>query len=137
MSLFAMASPEPDAGPAHEPEPAVRPPPSPRLLKVRKLIERCYADPLSPGRMARYAGFTASELRRQFEVCFGTTPEAYLIACRMRAAELLRSQGRAEVDIAMLIGYSSYRRYLGDCQRHERTRRVAAGEAALRGRLGA
>lgn len=136
MSFEAREDVDPPAGQAREPEPVERPRPSPRLLKVRRLIERCYADPLSPGRMARYAGFTATELRRQFEVCFGTTPEAYLIACRMRAADQLRSQGRAEVDIAMLVGYSSYRRYLGDCQRHERARRAAAGVAAMRERLG-
>lgn len=136
MSFEAMEDSDPASAPAREPEPVERPRPSPRLLKVRRLIERCYADPLSPGRMARHAGFTATELRRQFEACFGTTPEAYLIACRMRAVEHLRSQGRAEVDIAMLVGYSSYRRYLGDCRRHERACRVAAGEAAMRARQG-
>lgn len=115
---------------------AGRPQPSPRLFKVRRLIERCYADPLSPGRMARHAGFTATELRRQFEVCFGTTPEAYLIACRMRAADRLLASGKAETDVALLVGYSSYRRFVGDRQRHERALRIAAGEAAMRARLG-
>lgn len=136
MSFETLEQTRPAEGQAREPEPAERPRPSPRLLKVRRLIERCYADPLSPGRMARYAGFTATELRRQFEVCFGVAPEAYLTACRMRAADHLRSQGRAEVDIALLVGYSSFRRYLGDRQRHERALRVAAGDAAMRARLG-
>ncbi|MDP3858948.1 MAG: AraC family transcriptional regulator [Stagnimonas sp.] len=109
-----------------------RPRPSPRLLKVRKLIERCYADPLSAGRMARHAGFTATELRRQFAACYDCTPEAYLIACRMRAAEALLALGRTEHNVALLVGYTSYRRYLGDRQRHQRSQRIAAGEAALR-----
>ena len=114
-------------GEAHE-----RPRPSPRLLKVRKLIERCYADPLSAGRMARHAGFTATELRRQFAACYDSTPEAYLIACRMRAADALLALGKAEHNVALLVGYSSYRRYLGERQRHQRALRIAAGEAALR-----
>lgn len=116
-------------------DPVERPRPSPRLLKVRKLIERCYADPLTAGRMARHAGFTATELRRQFETCYGTTPEVYLIACRMRAADALLALGKAEHNVAMLVGYGSYRRFQSDRQRHERMQRIAAGEAALRAAL--
>lgn len=136
MSFEADESGLPATAAVTERAPAARPRPSPRLLKVRKLIERCYADPLSAGRMARHAGFTATELRRQFAACYDSTPEAYLIACRMRAADALLALGKAEHNVALLVGYSSYRRYFGDRQRHQRALRIAAGEAALKELLG-
>lgn len=137
MSFEASASPAVQAMLSTEigEPPRERPRPSPRLLKVRKLIGRCYADPLTAGRMARHAGFTASELRRQFQASYDSTPELYLLACRMRAADALLALGKAEHHVAMLVGYGSHRRYLLDRQRHQRAQRIAAGEAALRAAL--
>lgn len=135
MSFETDESGLPPATPVAGWVPAVRPRPSPRLLKVRKLIERCYAEPLSAGRMARHAGFTATELRRQFAACYDSTPEAYLIDCRMRAADALLALGKADHDVALLVGYTRYRRYFVDRQHHQRRLRIAAGEAALRGLL--
>ena len=57
--------------------PLARPAPSPRLLKVRKLIEREHAAPLTAGRMARHVGMRVSDLNNQFLASYGASRPMY------------------------------------------------------------
>lgn len=110
--------------------PLARPAPSPRLLKVRKLIEREHAAPLTAGRMARHVGMRVSDLNNQFLASYGITPDVFLVDCRMRAATLLLQRKISEVNVALLVGYSSHRRYLIERRSWQRRQLLLAGEAA-------
>lgn len=87
-ALLARAAPAPD-----------------RLEAVRRRIEREYTRRLTLALLARQAGMSGRELRTTFLRRFGTTPHAYLLACRMRRATTLLDGTRGIKQVAVEVGY--------------------------------
>ena len=92
------------------------------LLRVRDLIDRCYAEPLDLAALARSASVSPSHFSRSFRAAFGETPHRYLLTRRMeRAKALLRAGELSVTDVCMAVGCTSlgsfstqFRRFVGD-----------------------
>lgn len=91
------------------------------LLKAAcKIIEREYASPLTPQRLARRLRLPRLAFQRAFHDAVGATPQVYLRSCRMRAAAQLLEAGRRAHDVAILVGYSRYALFIADYRREYR-----------------
>lgn len=93
---------------------------STRLRQARKIIEREYATPLTPQRLARRVQLPRIAFLRSFRDAFGLTPQDYLRTCRMRHAARLLGEGRGADDTAQLVGYTRISGFIGDYRRQFR-----------------
>jgi AraC-like DNA-binding protein len=81
--------------------------PSPHALDgVRDLIDACYCEPLSIGRLSREVGCSPSQLMRGFKARFGVSVHVYIIQFRLRQARRLLVEGLAAADVALAVGFS-------------------------------
>ncbi len=81
---------------------------NPRLIRAVEAMEQNIEDPVSTGRIAKAAGFSARELERQFRKWLKTTPGAYYRNIRLdRARQLLRQTEMPVLDIGLRCGFSS------------------------------
>jgi AraC-like DNA-binding protein len=70
-------------------------------------VHKHYAEPLSRGDMASYAGLSESHLTRCFRQEMGVTPIAYLNRYRVRQAKaLLKAGDKSITEVAMAVGFS-------------------------------
>jgi AraC-like DNA-binding protein len=82
--------------------------PAPGLAKVRALIDRHYARPLTIDRLAAQARLSPFHFIRAFRAAFGTTPHRYLCDKRIeRAKELLITTPLPVTEICDQIGFQS------------------------------
>ncbi|MBW9215635.1 AraC family transcriptional regulator [Mumia sp. zg.B53] len=78
------------------------------LRRARDLADRCYAEPLDLGALARAAGLSKHHFLRAFAAAYGVTPGAYLRQRRIeRAQDLLRATNLTVTEICHHVGYSS------------------------------
>jgi len=79
-----------------------------RLRRVRDLMDRDYARPLSLATLAREALMSTAHFSRQFRAAYGETPYTYLMTRRIeRAKELLRRGDRSVTEVCMAVGCTS------------------------------
>ena len=79
-----------------------------RMLRVRDLMDRDYAEPLDVPALARIAHVSPRHLIRTFRATFGESPHRYLQRRRVeRAMFLLRSGDRSVTEICMEVGFTS------------------------------
>ena len=62
---------------------------------------------ISVGELASRAGFELNYFIRRFKRAMGTTPYAYMRACRLMRAEELLSRGGSVTSAAELVGYEN------------------------------
>lgn len=93
---------------------------SARLRQARKIIEREYATPLTPQRLARRVQLPRIAFLRAFREAFGLTPQDYLRTCRMRHAARLLGEGWGADAAAQLVGYTRMSSFIGDYRRQFR-----------------
>lgn len=109
MALTRMPEPpSPDDDPAPAPS---------RLHEARRIIEREFATPLTAQRLARRVRLPPLAFHHGFKTAFGQTMEAYLRAWRMQQAAALLAAGHDVPDVALLVGYTRYRRFVMDYRR--------------------
>jgi transcriptional regulator GlxA family with amidase domain len=58
-----------------------------RLLRVKDLMDRAYAEPLGVPAMAELVFASADHFTRRFKQSFGETPHQYLLTRRMERAK--------------------------------------------------
>ncbi len=81
---------------------------TPRLRRVRDLIESALGEDLGLERLAREAGVSAHAFSQAFARAFGTTPHAYIRDRRIeRAKSLLLAHDLRLVDVALQCGFAS------------------------------
>ncbi|MES1946070.1 AraC family transcriptional regulator [Salinisphaera sp. C84B14] len=114
--------------------PATDEPPRPidarRLRRMRDLVDKPSAAPLTVDALAREAGMSRSSLQRHFNVCYGMSVQKFLRERRLQAADrALREDGVNVVTAAELAGYTSaanfataYRRVYGIAPSERRRR---------------
>ncbi len=79
-----------------------------RLLRVRDVIDRHYAESLDVEALASVAMLSASHFSRRFTRLFGQPPHEYLYYRRIeRAKWLLRTSDLPVTEICHAVGYSS------------------------------
>jgi signal transduction histidine kinase/DNA-binding response OmpR family regulator/ABC-type sugar transport system substrate-binding protein len=77
------------------------------VRKAVAYVHEHYAEPLSRGDMASYAGLSESHLTRCFRQEMGVTPIAYLNRYRVRQAKaLLKGGDKSVTEVAMAVGFS-------------------------------
>ena len=95
-----------------------------RVANAERLIEEQLEDPPDLPTLARSLGVSPPTLRREFLKVLGTSPKAYVLARRLRAAkEELRKGSRTTVtDVSIKFGFSHpsrfaehYKRHFGEC----------------------
>lgn len=109
------------------------------LGRVRELIDRRYAEPLTVRQLARMCGLSEFHFIRAFRGSTGRTPHQYLRDRRLdRARELLATTPMAVTDICDAVGFQSlgsfsalFRRVTGETPstyraRHRRTPYIPA-----------
>ncbi len=89
----------------------------PLLTAARKLIERNYAQPLTPSRIARHVGMSPRWLQRDFQAVYGESLKSYLKRCRMQAADRLLAEGGDPHAVALLVGYHLEHSFVMDYKR--------------------
>jgi AraC-like DNA-binding protein len=78
------------------------------LRRARDQIDRCYAEPLDLGALARTAGISKYHFHRLFTATYGLTPAAYLSQRRIeRAQDLLRATNLSVTEVCHNVGFSS------------------------------
>ena len=76
------------------------------LSKALHVLEKDYAEPLSPSTLARHGGLTASRFARLVKRIFGVTPSQLITKTRLAAASrLLRETDQSIADIALDCGF--------------------------------
>ena len=101
------------------------------LSRVRELIDRHYAKPLTVERLAARSGLSMFHFIRAFRAAFGSTPHQYLRARRIeRAEELLVTTPLPVTEICDQIGFHSlgsfcslFRRLTGETPAEYRAKR--------------
>jgi AraC-like DNA-binding protein len=91
------------------------------LLRVRDLIDRCYAEELDIAALARSASVSPQHFQRSFKRAFGETPHRYLMTRRLeRAKALLRAGDLSVTGVCHAVGFTSlgsfstqFRRFVG------------------------
>ena len=96
------------------------PEPGALLRQARKIIEREYARPLTPQRLARRLDMPRLAFLRAFRDSFGLSVADYLRRCRMRHAACLLGEGRSVHDTALLVGYPRLVTFMADYRREFR-----------------
>lgn len=77
------------------------------VKKAIELIETNYSKKLKVQDIANQIGINRSYLTNLFKKTIGTSPQNYLIDCRLeKSAQLLRETQNSMVDIALEVGYS-------------------------------
>lgn len=80
-----------------------------RILRVRKYVLVNLDDPLPLEEIAMFVGLSVNQLERVFSRRWGESPRALQRRLRLeRAADQLRSTGRAILQIAIDAGYESH-----------------------------
>ncbi len=77
-----------------------------RMLHLKRLIERDSHNEFTLRRMASISGLSTFACLRQFKAATGTTPYAYLLACRIRSAcALLCGESASIAEVALAAGF--------------------------------
>lgn len=79
-----------------------------RLRRVRDLMDRAYAEPLSMDALAHEALMSTGHFQRRFRTAYGETPYSYLMTRRIeRAKELLRRGDLSVTEVCLRVGCTS------------------------------
>ncbi|SDR50153.1 AraC family transcriptional regulator [Paraburkholderia tuberum] len=79
---------------------------SPAITRVRDLLHEHMDGNLGLDELAEVAGIDRFRLTRLFQRAFGTSPHAYLVRLRLRAARRLLATGRAPAQVAAEVGFA-------------------------------
>jgi AraC-like DNA-binding protein len=82
-----------------------RPAASPRISRVRDLLESRYSDDVTIATVADVAGMSRVHATRQFTLSYGIPPHAYLNQVRIRHAKRLLLAGTSAAEIAADVGF--------------------------------
>jgi AraC-like DNA-binding protein len=82
-----------------------RPVASPRISRVRDLLESRYGEDVTIATVADVAGMSRVHATRQFTLSYGIPPHAYLNQVRIRHAKRLLLAGASAADIAVDLGF--------------------------------
>ncbi|MFL6600207.1 MAG: AraC family ligand binding domain-containing protein [Steroidobacteraceae bacterium] len=83
----------------------LRPAASPRISRVRDLLESRYSEDLTISMVSDVAGMSRVHATRQFTLAFGIPPHAYLNQLRIRHAKRLLLAGSSAVHVAADVGF--------------------------------
>lgn len=78
----------------------------PAVARVRDLLHEQMDGNLGLDELADVAGIDRFRLTRQFQRTFGTSPHAYLVRLRLRAARRLLATGRTPAQVAAEVGFA-------------------------------
>ncbi|MGF6985606.1 AraC-like DNA-binding protein [Paraburkholderia atlantica] len=79
---------------------------SPAIARVRDLLHEHMDGNLGLDELAELAGIDRFRLTRLFQRAFGTSPHAYLVRLRLRAARRLLANGRTPAQVAAEVGFA-------------------------------
>jgi AraC-like DNA-binding protein len=79
--------------------------PSP-IIRVRDLLHEQMDGNIGLDELAELAGIDRFRLTRLFQRAFGTSPHAYLVRLRLRAARRLLAAGRTPAQVAAEVGFA-------------------------------
>lgn len=79
---------------------------SPGIARVRDLLHERMDGNLGLDELAGLAGIDRFRLTRLFQRAFGTSPHAYLVRLRLRAARRLLATGRTPAQVAAEVGFA-------------------------------
>jgi AraC-like DNA-binding protein len=79
---------------------------SPAIARVRDLLHEHMDGNLGLDELAEVAGIDRFRLTRLFQRAFGTSPHAYLVRLRLRAARRLLATGRTPAQVAAEVGFA-------------------------------
>ncbi|MGF6382515.1 AraC-like DNA-binding protein [Paraburkholderia atlantica] len=79
---------------------------SPAIARVRDLLHEHMDGNLGLDELAELAGIDRFRLTRLFQRAFGTSPHAYLVRLRLRAARRLLATGRTPAQVAAEVGFA-------------------------------
>ncbi|MEM5294151.1 AraC family transcriptional regulator [Burkholderia sp. JPY481] len=79
---------------------------SPAIARVRDLLHEQMDGNLGLDELAELAGIDRFRLTRLFQRAFGTSPHAYLVRLRLRAARRLLAAGRTPAQVAAEVGFA-------------------------------
>ncbi|RZF31757.1 AraC family transcriptional regulator [Paraburkholderia sp. UYCP14C] len=79
---------------------------SPAIARVRDLLHEHLDGNLGLDELAEAAGIDRFRLTRLFQRAFGTSPHAYLVRVRLRAARRLLATGRTPAQVAAEVGFA-------------------------------
>ena len=82
------------------------PAPAPALARVRDLLHAQMSGNLGLDELTEIAGIDRFRLTRLFQRTFGTSPHAYLVRLRLRAARQLLATGRTPAQVAADVGFA-------------------------------
>ena len=90
-----------------------------RVRRVRALMDRAYATPLTVDALAAEAHLSRAQLMRTFRRAYETTPHQYLVRRRLDAAlELLETTEMSVTDVCFSVGFSSVGSFSDLFRRH-------------------
>jgi AraC-like DNA-binding protein len=78
----------------------------PAIARVRDLLHEQMDGNLGLDELADIAGIDRFRLTRLFQRAFGTSPHAYLVRLRLRAARRLLATGRTPAQVAAEVGFA-------------------------------
>ncbi|MCR4465357.1 AraC family transcriptional regulator [Burkholderia sp. SCN-KJ] len=78
----------------------------PAIVRVRDLLHAHLDGNLGLDELAELAGIDRFRLTRQFQRAYGTSPHAYLVRLRLRAARRLLAAGRTPAQAAADVGFA-------------------------------
>lgn len=78
----------------------------PAIARVRDLLHEQMDGNLGLDELAELAGIDRFRLTRLFQRAFGTSPHAYLVRLRLRAARRLLAIGRTPAQVAAEVGFA-------------------------------
>ncbi|SAK52457.1 AraC family transcriptional regulator [Caballeronia temeraria] len=78
----------------------------PAALRVRDLLHEQMDGNIGLDELAAVAGMDRFRLTRLFKRTFGTSPHAYLVHVRLRAARRLLAAGQRPAQVAAIVGFS-------------------------------
>jgi len=82
-----------------------RRPASPRISRVRDLLESRYSEDVTIATVADVAGMSRVHATRQFTIAYGIPPHAYLNQVRIRHAKRLLLEGVSAAKVAVEVGF--------------------------------
>lgn len=82
-----------------------RPPASPRMSRVRDLLESRYSEDVTIATVADVAGMSRVHATRQFTLSYGIPPHAYLNQVRIRHAKQSLLAGASAAAVAAEVGF--------------------------------
>lgn len=78
----------------------------PAIARVRDLLHEHMGGNIGLDELADFAGLDRFRLTRLFQRAFGTSPHAYLVRLRLRAARRLLAAGRTPAQVAAEVGFA-------------------------------